>query len=413
VDLTPHEEKILELIRKHPEVVSDPEIRRQVAEKNSLSEKTLRNRIADFKKYGLLETNKNVIAVQKTQKIINESDEIDLVAVWSMLVQKKWLIFKITGLFTVIGIIYSLLVTPYYLSTISLYPAGEIAETSSILGGNLKGVAETFGIGGLGAAPTYNIPDIINSRRLKKDIVLKSWPNSLYLNGSNMIKYWEIDKSTWFAPKKWISKLLPSGGFSADPYKQHIETAIENLSELISVDEEVSGLITVSVLMEDPELAASIANYIAEFVKDFISVEQHRETVKNKAFIYDQQMQGKEGLALSEEELTEFRKQHPIALDTPDLQLTRGRLIRNIEENQAVYVTLRQQYEMAKIEEAKENLLVNILDFAEPAVNKAKPKRILIVILSFFGSLSITIPWILIRENSTTLQKQRKQRGIK
>jgi uncharacterized protein involved in exopolysaccharide biosynthesis len=134
--------------------------------------------------------------------------------------------------------------------------------------------------------------------------------------------------------------------------------------------------------MEDPRLAAGIANYIAEFVKDFISVEQHREAVKNKNFIYGQQMEAKNELALSEEKLAEFRKQNPIALDTPDLQLARGRLIRNIEENQAVYITLRQQYEIAKIEEAKENLLVNILDTAEPAVEKEKPKRKLIVILS-------------------------------
>ena len=240
MDLTPHEEKILELIRKHPEVVSNPEIRRQVAEKNSLSEKTLRNRIADFKKYGLLGTDKRIITGQKTKKIIGENDEIDLVAVWNTLTKQKWSILKITGLFTTIGIIYSLLATPYFQSKISLYPAGEITGSSSIFGGNLKGVAESFGFGGLGPTPTYNIPDIINSRRLKKDIVLKSWTNSLYPNGSNLIKYWEIDKSMWFAPRKWISKLFPSGGFSADPNDQFMESGIEKLNDLISVEEEAS-----------------------------------------------------------------------------------------------------------------------------------------------------------------------------
>ena len=397
MDLTPHEEKILELIRKYPKVVTDPDIRRQVAEKNSLSEKTLRNRIADFKKYGLLGSDKRVITKLKTQQIINVSDEIDLVAIWNILFQKKWNIFKITGFFTTVGIIYSLLATPYFQSTISLYPAGDIGKTSAILGGNLKGVAESFGIGGLGPAPTYNIPDIINSRRLKKDIVLKLWTNSSYPNGSNLIKYWGIDKPTWFAPRKWISKFLPSGRFSVDPYQQYIETAIEKLNKLISVEEEDSGLITVSVLMEEPEISADIANYIAEFVKEFISVEQHREAVKNKNFIYGQKMEAKNELALSEEKLTEFRKQHPIALDTPDLQLARGRLIRIIEENQAVYITLRQQYEMAKIEEAKENLLVNILDSAEPAVKKAKPKMILILLSSLALSMMGSILYVILK----------------
>ena len=398
MDLTPHEKKILELIRKYPKVITDPAIRREIAEKNNLSEKTLRNRIADFKKYGLLDMDKKIVSEKSPKYLTTENDEIDLLTVFNILAQQKWSILKITGLFTTIGIIYSLLATPYFQSTISLYPAGEITESSSIFGGNLKGVAESFGFGGLGSSPTYNIPDIINSRRLKKDIVLKSWTNSLYPNGSNLIKYWGIDKPTWFAPRKWISKLFPAGGFSANPYQQYVETAIKNLGELISVEEEASGLINVSVLMEEPELSADIANYIAEFVKDFILVEQHREAVKNKAFIYDQRMQAKEELALSEEELTEFRKQHPIALDTPDLQLARGRLIRNIEENQAVYITLRQQYEIAKIEEAKENLLVNILDVAEPAVEKAKPKRSLIVIFAGFMGLVFSTLVVFIRD---------------
>ena len=127
-------------------------------------------------------------------------------------------------------------------------------------------------------------------------------------------------------------------------------------------------------------------------------MEQRREAEKNKSFIYDQQIQAKVELALSEEELTEFRKQHPIALDTPDLQLGRGRLIRNVEANQAVYITLRQQYEMAKIEEAKENLLVNILDVADPAVEKTKPKRTLIVILAFLSGLFLVVLFIFIKE---------------
>jgi hypothetical protein len=391
VDLTPHEEKILELIRKHPEVVSDPEIRRQVAEKNSLSEKTLRNRIADFKKYGLLGTGKKIESEKNKKSLITDNDEINLAAVWDTIKLKHRLITIISTLCALTGLIYSLVATIYFESTISMYPAGELSQTGGILG-DFQGLSKTFGIGNLGPAPTYNIPDIINSRRLKKDIVLKTWKNAEFSQGSNLIKYWELDKPKLFSPRKWISRFFPLGNFSSDPKDVLIYEAILELEELISVKEEISGLITVSVLMQDPNLTASIANYIAEYVKDFISIEQHREAVKNKVFIYDQKMEAKKELALSEEELTEFRKQHPIALDTPDLQLARGRLIRNIEENQAVYITLRQQYEMAKIEEAKENLLINILDTAEPAVKKAKPKRTLIVILSLLGGFIIAIP---------------------
>ena len=49
----------------------------------------------------------------------------------------------------------------------------------------------------------------------------------------------------------------------------------------------------------------------------------------------------------------------------------------------------------AKIDEAKERLLINVLDTAEPAVKKAKPKRTLIVILSFIFGLILAIPYTL------------------
>ena len=344
--------------------------------------------------------NTTLINNQVKRQLINEEDEIDLIAVWYALIQKKWTIFKLTCLFSAIGTLYAFFATPYYQSAISLYPAGDIAEPSS----NLQGIAESFGFGGLNSAPTYHIPDIIDSRRLKKDIILKSWPNRLYPNGSNLIKFWEIDKKKWFSPGQWLSKLLPPGNFPAKPHLQHIETAIEHLSELISVDEEDSGLITVLVLMEEPELAADIANYIATFLIDFILVEQHKEAEKHKSFIYEQQIQAKKELALSEDELTKFRKHNPIALDTPDLQLGRGRLMRNVETNQAVYITLRQQYEIARLDEAKENLLVNILDVAEPAVSKTKPRRKMIVILSIILGAISGAGAILIRSTINTEQ---------
>jgi len=391
VDLTPHEEKILELIRKHPEVVSDPEIRRQVAEKNSLSEKTLRNRIADFKKYGLLGTGKKIESEKNKKSLITDNDEINLAAVWDTIKLKHRLITIISTLCALTGLIYSLVATIYFESTISMYPAGELSQTGGILG-DFQGLSKTFGIGNLGPAPTYNIPDIINSRRLKKDIVLKTWKNAEFSQGSNLIKYWELDKPKLFSPRKWISRFFPLGNFSSDPKDVLIYEAILELEELISVKEEISGLITVSVLMQDPSLAANIANYIAEFVKEFISLEQQREASRNREFVENQKTEAKYQLEKSEELLTDFRKKHPIQLDTPEYQMIRSRLEYSVEENRTVYITLRQQYEIAKIEEAKENLLVNMLDNAEPAVKKAKPQRTLIVILSFLGGFMIAVP---------------------
>ena len=396
MELSQHEQKILDIVNNHPEILDDPEKRAHIAELYGLSEKTLRNRIAELKKYGFIGSNSKVIKSER-KPLITENDEINLAAILDIIKLKKIFILKLTLFFTMIGLIYSLLATLYFRSTISMYPAGELSQSSGVLG-EFQGLAKTFGMGSLGPAPTYNIPDIINSRRLKKDIVQKIWKTQNFPEGSNLVTFWELDKPKFFSPRKWISKFLPKENFIADSNAKLIHEAILDLDDLITVREEISGLITVSIMMQDPTLAANIANYIANYVKDFISYEQHREAQRNRKFVEDQKSDAKIQFELSEELLTFFRKKHPIPRDTPELQMQRSRLESGIEENRAVYITIRQQYEIAKIEEAKEKLLINILDIAEPAIKKDKPKRTLIVLLSLFGGFMISIPIALFRD---------------
>jgi capsular polysaccharide biosynthesis protein len=375
--------------------MNNPEKRTQIAELYGLSEKTLRNRIAELKKHGFL-VKDNESNNPKKRTMITEYKEIDLLAIWGLIKSQNQFIAKVSIFFTIIGLTYSLLATVYYNSTISMYPAGDLSQSSTGLG-DFSGFAKSFGIGGFGSAPTYNIPDIIKSKRLKKDIILKKWKTAKYPQGESLIVFWDLDKPKHFSIKKWIMSFFPSKGIVTNPERLLEYESNLKLEKLISVKEELSGLIRISVLMEDPNLAADIANYIAKFVKEFISYEQQQEATRNREFIEYQKVDAKSELEKSEELLTDFRKAYPITLDSPRQKMIRSRLASTIEENRAVYITLRQQFEIAKIEEAKDNLLINILDGAEPAVLKAKPKRKIIVLLSIIlGGIS-GISIILIR----------------
>ena len=391
--LTPHEQKILNIVQANPNIITDPVEREKIAKKNGLTEKTLRNRIAELKKRDLIKR-PPANNIKDKKPLITENDEINIKAIWEILLKNKLLMTKVALFCTTIGITYSLLATIYFESKISLYPAGELSQTGGVLG-DFQGLAKSFGIGGLASAPTYNIPDVIKSRRLKKDIVLRRWKTNNFPEGSNLIQYWELDKPPFFSPMKLIRQFLPSGGFSSSKLDKETYEAILRLDELISVKEEISGMISVTVLMEDPKLASDIANYIAEYVKRFISIEQKREASRNKVFVEKQMEEAKKQMGNSEDSLTDFRKDHPLRLDTPSIEMMRERLQSTVEENRAVYITLRQQFEIAKIDEAKERLLINILDTAEPAVKKAKPKRTLIVILSFIFGLFLAVPYTL------------------
>ena len=190
--------------------------------------------------------------------------------------------------------------------------------------------------------------------------------------------------------------------FSREYYDENIfflNSDIKKLDNLISVDEAYSGLIEVEVLFNEPQLSADIANYISNYVIDFVNSEQKRFAEKTKDFTKKRFKLSEYDLIASENKLTDFRQIHPISLDTPELQLERLRLIRDVEVNQEVFVTLRNQLEIAKIEEAKERLFINILDRAEPSINKEHPRTILLLIIFSFLGVLFSLSYLIVINN--------------
>jgi len=70
--LTPHEKKILSLIENDPDIINDTKKRAKIAKDNGLSEKTLRNRIGDLKKYGVISIDRNKNQSDDKKIVLNE-----------------------------------------------------------------------------------------------------------------------------------------------------------------------------------------------------------------------------------------------------------------------------------------------------------------------------------------------------
>jgi len=306
------------------------------------------------------------------------NDTVNIKKIYDILISHKKPIMKTTFIFFIVSLLYVSTSKNYYRSTISLYAAGEL-DDSSLLGQYGK-LAENFGITSLPSS-NYYIPDIIDSRRLKEELVTKKWDNLKFDQPKNLIEYWEIDQSNFITSiTDFIKNIFISNKFD-DIKISRLNIAIEELDDLIYVDEQNSGLIIVSVLMEEPQLCSDIANYISHYVVNFIKQEQKIFANKSKDFISERMNLAKDDLGDSEIKLTEFRKKYPLVLDTPDLQLSRARYMRDVEVNQEVFLTLRKQLEIAKIESNKERLYINILDNAFPNPSKAKPKRLLLIFI--------------------------------
>jgi uncharacterized protein involved in exopolysaccharide biosynthesis len=73
----------------------------------------------------------------------------------------------------------------------------------------------------------------------------------------------------------------------------------------------------------------------------------------------------------------------------PHLALQYARLLRDMKVHETLDTLLTQQYEMSRIQEAKDSPTVQVLDLAKAPESRTKPKRTQIVILSVFSAAFI------------------------
>jgi capsule polysaccharide export protein KpsE/RkpR len=89
-------------------------------------------------------------------------------------------------------------------------------------------------------------------------------------------------------------------------------------------------------------------------------------------------------------------QEYPSLRELPPLGVTYSDLSRQLLMQENIYETLTKQYELAKVEEAKEIPPVKVLDEPEVAERKSYPHRSIIVALGTVLSAFASITWILV-----------------
>ena len=285
---------------------------------------------------------------------------------------------------TLLSLIYSFIVTPYYSSYTSIYRIKDDQSFGNLSG--MAGLATTLGINiDTNDGFDFYIPDIVDSRTLKRNIILKKWYSESFADSVTLIDYWGISSNPGLV--KGILGFFDDQFIAIDEDIIKQNRAIENLENLLSVQENESGLFIVSVSMQEPKLSTDISNYIAEYIQKYIADRMNERALKNKEFLDSRLLEAKNELSNSENKLMKFQETHFLTDENPKIQLERARILRNVEVNQQVYITLRQQFELANINHLQEKPIVNVLDKAVIPPRPIKPQKFRILLAGFLCSL--------------------------
>ena len=84
-----------------------------------------------------------------------------------------------------------------------------------------------------------------------------------------------------------------------------------------------------------------------------------------------------------------------ILSDVPDMEAELRNLNREVEVYNTLFIYLTQQYEDAKIQEAKNTPTIQLLDAAQAPINKSSPKRFLMLVIMILITFIVTVTYSL------------------
>ncbi|MED5593605.1 GumC family protein [Janthinobacterium sp. P210006] len=92
----------------------------------------------------------------------------------------------------------------------------------------------------------------------------------------------------------------------------------------------------------------------------------------------------------------------------PEASIEYVRTLRDVKYYETIFELLAKQYELAKIDEAKDSSMIQQLDLAVPAEEKTKPKPLALTVVAFIGGGVLAILIALLRDTYISSRKSEK-----
>lgn len=379
---------------------------------------------------------------------------ISLIDIVTAVGEEKWTIFWITFVCTLAGIAMSLRMTDIYTAKTTILPPQQSQSGAANALASLGGLAGLAG-GSLGIkSPDEMYVAFLQSATLQNNLIARLKLQDFYkqeklsdtrkiLSGiakiavdkkAGIISIEVDDQSPAFAAqlansyvdelRKFLERLAVT---DAQQRRVFFEKLIVKTKDALAVAElksknaqETSGIISLegqaaSAIKESAELRAQITLREVQ-----IQAASSYATAQNS----DMQRLAAElsGLRTHLDKLEQGSSQTP-RMDKSGNALANLRAFREVKYQEAVLETLIKQYELARVEEAKDGPLIQQLDIATVPERKSKPLRSIIVMMEAMGGLILGLIIAFLRRGwrkiaidpvfSESIKKMRQAWGIK
>jgi len=273
---------------------------------------------------------------------------------------------------------FAFLSTPFYHTEAKIIYQTSGGPQSSGLGAlaALAGVS-TF----KGDDPSAYLQDIILSNNILQSILAEKWKVSKAFPDTStpvdLQTLWKIKPDT--TEENWEIKL-----------EYYMLEALKKDKYIVFSQDKKSGVITLSTEFEDPQVSFDVNNFIYNQLSDVLKNKMHFKASENRKFTEERLLEVKDNLKEAEESLRRFRQRNRLRVDPSD-ELEDARLQRDVLVNQEIMIQLQKQYEIAKIDEARDMPVLDVIDSPMKPIEKSKPKRKIIILVGGIAAILFAV----------------------
>ena len=299
-------------------------------------------------------------------------DEISLWEVLAVLLRRRMVIVLSTLVVGALAVAFAFLRAPSFTTAASFRPQGSEASQSQLMA-----LASQFGVavgGGDELSPAF-YAELLTSR----EILLTTAESDYLVDGASvrLADLLEIEENTEDLRLKEVITWLRESALS-------VQTGRE------------TGIVTMEVTTDWPDLSLQIAERLLAEVSRFNMETRQSQAASERAFIEDRVENARTDLQAAENELQQFLQANRQFENSPELQFQYERLQRNVSLRQQVYTTLVQSFEQARIAEVRDTPVLTVLQppFMPPGPDERRAKLFLALGLVLGGMGGMVLAFV-------------------
>src|SRR2546427_4992809 len=286
---------------------------------------------------------------------------------------KRWrLVVGLPLLAAILTAIASLVLPRPYTATVTFVPEQRSASRGGG-GDRLAGLAGQLGIP-LGLDPTQSprfYAEVLKSRELLARVLLTKFPDPRRADAGDSLPLLAILDVT--------GKTEP----------ERLDLGVRRLNGLVSARVDIQTyLVYLSVTTHYRALSAAVATRFIEYLNEFNAKQRESQARARRQFVEQRILDGERELNAAEDDLRRFHERNRAWQESPELSAEEGRLRRQVDIYQEVYLTLRRDYEQARIEEVNDTPVITVIDPAVPPQRSSRSRAVMVLLALVFGGVA-------------------------